>query len=241
VKLLPVIVTGIVVPRTPELGVIDDTVGASGFTTVNVTALVAPAGVLTVTFLGESVAVGVIVKVAVTVVAFTAVKALTVTPVPVTVIAVAPVRPAPLMVTGTLVPRAPVGGATEVSVGPVTVKVVLADPPGVVTVTVLAERVAVAVKVRFRVMLVGETTVIDPIVTSPLPGSVTVVPVAVKLVPVIVTGIVVPRTPELGVIDDTVGGGTLLPWNSIAPMSSKFFTAGSGLGLPKKSVVGAAV
>jgi len=121
VKLAPVIVTGTVVFRTPVLGTIVDTVGAAGTTTVNVTALVTPAGVVTVTFLAVSPAVAVMEKVAVTVVLFTALKLPTVMPAPETVIAVAPVSPVPLMVTGTLVPRAPVAGVIEVSTGPVTV------------------------------------------------------------------------------------------------------------------------
>jgi len=84
--------------------------------TVNVTVLLVPAGVVTLTVLAERVAVFVIVKVAVTVVEVT-VKAPTVIPVPDTFTAVAPVRFVPVKVTETVVPRVPDVGAIEVSVG----------------------------------------------------------------------------------------------------------------------------
>jgi hypothetical protein len=125
---------------------------------------------------------------------------------PDTVIRVAPFRPMPVNVTGTVVPCVPVAGATEARLGPCTVKLVVADPPGVVTVTVLFVMGEVAVIVRFAVMLVEEATATEPTVTLP-PLIATVVPVVVKLLPVMVTGTVVPRTPVLGVIDDTVGAG----------------------------------
>jgi len=112
VRLVPVSVTGTVVPRLPLTGEMEVNVGPC---TVNVTALVTPAGVVTVTFLAPVAAPVVMVKVAVTVVSFTALKALTVTPPPDTVTAVAPVRPTPVMVTGTAVPRTPVLGAIEAS------------------------------------------------------------------------------------------------------------------------------
>jgi len=84
--------------------------------TVNVTVLLVPAGVVTLTVLAERVAVFEIVKVVVTVVEVT-VKAPTVIPVPDTFTAVAPVRFVPVKVTGTMVPRVPDVGAIEVSVG----------------------------------------------------------------------------------------------------------------------------
>jgi len=84
--------------------------------TVNVTVLLVPAGVVTLTVLAERVAVFEIVKVVVTVVELT-VKAPTVIPVPDTFTDVAPVRFVPVKVTGTMVPRAPDVGAIEVSVG----------------------------------------------------------------------------------------------------------------------------
>jgi hypothetical protein len=89
-----------------------------GTTTVKVTLLLVPAGVVTLTLWAPSAVAAAMVKVAVTVVAFTTVTLLTVmfgefT----TVTAVVPVRLVPLRVTETLVPRAPVLGVIEVSVG----------------------------------------------------------------------------------------------------------------------------
>lgn len=108
VKLVPVRVTFVAEPRRPELGTIEVSVGSAGATTVNVPALVVPAGVVIVTVLAERVAVGEMVKIAVTVVAFTTVTALTVMSAPAappdTVTAVVPVRSVPVMVTGTTVP-----------------------------------------------------------------------------------------------------------------------------------------
>jgi len=92
--------------------------------TVNVTVLLVPAGVVTLTVLAERVAVFEIVKVVVTVVEVT-VKAPTVIPVPDTFTAVAPVRFVPVKVTGTMVPRVPDVGAIEVIVG--------TPPPAVAT------------------------------------------------------------------------------------------------------------
>lgn len=124
VKLVPVSVTGTLVPRSPLSGVIDVSVGLAGVTTVNVTVLVVPsAAVVTLTFLALRVAEDVTVNVAVTVVSLTTVRSLEVTPEPEIVMAVAPVRPLPVRVTGTLVPRAPELGAIEVSTGPNTVNV----------------------------------------------------------------------------------------------------------------------
>jgi len=74
---------------------------------VNVTVLLVPPGVVTLTVLAPSVALAVMVKVVVTVVEVE-VKAPAVTPLPPdTVTAVAPVRFVPVKVTGTSVPRAP--------------------------------------------------------------------------------------------------------------------------------------
>ena len=91
--------------------------------TVNVTALVTPPGVDTVTFLAVvAVRLLVIVKVAVTVVALTATRLLTVTPGPgAMLMAKAPLRLVPTKVTGTAVPRNPVLGVIDVSVGAATV------------------------------------------------------------------------------------------------------------------------
>ena len=149
-RLVPVMVTGTVVPRAPEVGLIAVSVGPC---TVNVTLLLVPPGVVVMlTFLADTVAVSEIVNVAFTVVGFTTVRPLTVTPPPATVIAVAPVRLVPVRVTGTAVPRKPVLGAIEASVGPITVNVtVLLVPPGVVTLTFLAVIAAVFEIAKFAV------------------------------------------------------------------------------------------
>jgi len=111
---VPVIVTGTEVPRTPVFGDTPVTVGGA---TVNVTALLVPPAVVTVTFLVLSVALLAIVKVAVTVVELTTVTPLTVMPFPETVTAVTPERFVPVRVTGTLLFRPLVLGFIEVRVG----------------------------------------------------------------------------------------------------------------------------
>jgi hypothetical protein len=112
VRLVPVRVTGKLVPRTPELGLMDVSVRAS---TVNVTPLLVPVAVVTVTVLGPSAAVPEIVKVAAT-----CVELNTVTPEMVTFsigLIVAPMRFVPSRVTCTAVPRRPELGLIKVSVG----------------------------------------------------------------------------------------------------------------------------
>ena len=105
-------------PWAPELGAIEVRVGAeAGATTVNVTVLLVPPGVVTLTVLFPSKAVAVVVKVAVTEVPLTTTMLLTVSSVPDTLTAVAPVRFVPVRVTGTAVPWAPELGAIEVSAG----------------------------------------------------------------------------------------------------------------------------
>ena len=124
VKFVPVSVTGTAVPRTPELGAIETSVGTGGRTTVKVTALLVPlTGVTTLTVLAVSPAPAVMENVAVTVPSSTTAILLTVIPLPETVIALALVRPLPVNVTGTSVPRSPVLGEIEVSNGPCTAKV----------------------------------------------------------------------------------------------------------------------
>ena len=100
VKLLPVrvTVTGLAaaaVRRRPEAGEIELIIGVPGFTTVKVTGVVVPAGVVTVTFLAVRAAVAVIVNVALTCVSLTKAMGPTVTPPPGTVTAVIPVNPLP--------------------------------------------------------------------------------------------------------------------------------------------------
>jgi hypothetical protein len=110
-RLVPVSVTFTALRRSPKIGEMLVRVGVSDCT-VNVTAFVVPFGVTTVTFLELSAAVAEIVKVATTVVSLTTPMPLTVTlpAAPDTLIADAPVRPLPVRVTETLVPRTPVLG-----------------------------------------------------------------------------------------------------------------------------------
>src|SRR6266404_59060 len=103
----------------PKLRVVGVRAGTPAIT-VNVTVLLVPPGVVTLTVLGVSAAVPAIVNVAVTEVGLTTRMLLTVTNVPDTVIAVVPVRLVPARVTGTAVPRAPVAGRIEASVGAAT-------------------------------------------------------------------------------------------------------------------------
>jgi hypothetical protein len=120
VRLVPVSVTGTVVLCVPVIGAIEVSVGAGGGAgpfTVNVTALLVPLGVVTVTFLAVSAALLVITQFAVTVVAVGVPVMVQVTPLPVAFTVVAPVRLVPVSVTGTVVPRTPDTGEIEVSVG----------------------------------------------------------------------------------------------------------------------------
>ena len=127
-KLVPVRVTGTVVPRTPVVGAIEVNVGVGGIVTVKVTALLVPPGAVTVTFLAVPAANALMVKVVWTCVSLTTVMVPTVTPplpppVAVTLTAVAPVRPLPKMSIGTGVPcpRGADAGEIDVSTGPSTV------------------------------------------------------------------------------------------------------------------------
>jgi hypothetical protein len=115
VKSVPVSVTvNPAPPRACEAGLIDVKVGD---TTVKVTALLVPPGVVTVTFLSFRLALPEIVNVAVTVVSFTTVTPLTVMPFPDTCTAVAPVRFVPVSVTANDVSRDPVAGAIDINFG----------------------------------------------------------------------------------------------------------------------------
>jgi hypothetical protein len=235
VSALPVRVTGTVLPRMPVIGAIEASVGP---VTVNGTVMVVPPGVVTLTVLVESVAPDEIAKFAVTVVSPTMVIPLTVMPDPDTFTAVSLERPVPVRVTGTVVPRTPVLGAIEVSVGGVTVNATAPlVPPFVVIVTVLGEEVALAAIAKFAVTVVAFTMVMPLTVTPEPETAIDCVPV--RFVPVRVTATVVARAPEIGLIAVSVGGATL-PLNSTAPTSS-LVPVMSGRGLPKKSVVGAAV
>ena len=99
-RLVPVRVIGTVVPRAPDVGLIDVSVGTDAEVTVNCTVLVVPIGVVTLTVLPVRAAPVPIVNVAVTVLSLTTVRPLTVMPPPDTLTAVAPVSAVPLSVTG---------------------------------------------------------------------------------------------------------------------------------------------
>jgi hypothetical protein len=229
VSALPVRVTGTVLPRMPVIGAIETSVGP---VTVNGTVLVVPPGVVTLTVLAESVAPVVITKFAVTVVSLTMVIPLTVMPVPDTFTAVSLERPVPVRVTGTLVPRTPVLGTIEVSVGNATVNATAPlVPPFVVIVTVLVERAALAAIAKFAFTVEAFTTVI-PLTVTPVPET-AIDCVPVRFVPVRVTATVVARAPEIGLIAVSIGG-VILPLNSTAPTSTALFET-SGRGRPKKS------
>jgi hypothetical protein len=117
VRFEPVKVTLTLVPCTPVLGATDVSAGAvAAAVTVNVTALLPPPDVVTVTFLPVVAAPAVTVQVALTVVAVELIPP-QVTPAPDTVTAVAPVKLVPTKVTATVVLRAPEAGAIEVNVG----------------------------------------------------------------------------------------------------------------------------
>ena len=228
------------VPSVPLVAEVKLRVPDAG-TTVNVTVLLVPPGLVTLTALAVSTAVAAIEKFALIVVAFTTVRPLTVMPPPGTVTAVAPVRLVPVRVTGSnKVPRAPDAGESEVrvgvGVGAVTVNVTApAVPPGVVTLTVLAPVAAAAVIVKVAVTEVPLTTIMLLAVT-PVRDTVTAV-VPVRFVPVRVTGTAVPWAPDAGAIEVSVGAGAAA-WNSTAPMSKPLPW---GRVLPKKSVLGAPV
>jgi hypothetical protein len=235
-RLVPVSVTGTVVPRAPEVGLIDASVGTVAAVTVNCTVLVVPIGVVTLTALPVRAAIPEIANPAVTVLSLTTVTALTVMPPPDTLTAVAPVSPVPLSVTGTLVPRWPDVGVIDARVEPVTVNVTLpVVPPGVVMVTFLDVSAALLEMVKVAVSEVALTTV-RLLTVTPAPETL-IVCAPDRFVPVRVTLTDVPRTPDVGEIDIRVGAGTV-PWNSMAPTSNLVGLTGSGRGFPKKSVCG---
>jgi len=111
---VPVNVTGTVVPRMPEVGEIE--VSTAPYT-VKFTLLLTPPGVVTVMVRVVSAAAPVIVNVAVTVVELTTTTLEGVTSAPDTDTADVPVKSVPVNVTPTAVPRSPVLGLIEVSVG----------------------------------------------------------------------------------------------------------------------------
>ena len=115
VRPVPVKVTLKMVPRKPDVGAIEASVGPN---TVNdaTKGLLVPPAVVTVILLTPSPAVGVIVHVALTVVEVDPVT-VQLTPLPDTFTVCALSRFVPVMITGTLVPRKPDAGAIEADVG----------------------------------------------------------------------------------------------------------------------------
>jgi hypothetical protein len=184
-----------------------------------VTVLEVPPGVVvTLTFLFPVAAVAKIVHSALTVVAVGGVTVLmvqtTLPTVPDTFTAVAPDRLVPVRVTATGTPavREPDVGKIEVSVGPTVNVTLLEVPPGVVvTLTVLFPVVAVAeiAHVALTVVAVGGVTVLMVQTTLPgVPDTFTAV-VPDRLVPVRVIGTLVPRTPDVGAMEVSVGPTTV--------------------------------
>jgi hypothetical protein len=212
VRFAPVRVMATVLPRTPDDGTTNWSVGP---TTVKAPVRVpVPDPVVTLTFLAPSVAVVVMVKVAVALSGLKTVKPLTVTPLPLTVEPVAPVKFVPVIVTGTDVPRTPKVGATEVTVGAGSAMMVnptaLLVPPGAVTVMFLTEPVVPAEMVNVALTWLSFTTVSPLTVTPPPPPPETLIAVVpVSPLPKRLIGTVVPRVACVGEIAVSTGPVTV--------------------------------
>jgi hypothetical protein len=215
-KLVPVTVTGTLAPCSPLLGLIDVIVGVAAGFTVNIIALVVPAGVVTVTFAGPSPALDPTTRVAVMWPESTTDTALTVTPAFETFTVAPGVKLAPVNVTGTLAPWAPLLGLIEVSVGcgdwivKLTAPLV---PPAVVTVTLTGPAIAVAAIVNVTVIWAPLTTVTALAVIPLL--TLTVAPLT-KPVPAKVTLTVAPCRPVFGLTELSVGADGALIVNDTA-------------------------
>jgi hypothetical protein len=126
-----------------------------------------------------------------------------------TLIVVGEMKLSPVKKTIELLPRWPLGGLMEASVGGETrtVKVTgLLVPPAVVTVTLTGPGVILKPILKVPVMTV-ELVTVEAII---LPGQLIVVAPGTKLVPINVNGTFVPCAPVFGVIDVSVGGGGLV-------------------------------
>jgi hypothetical protein len=175
------------------------------------------APVETVTLWAPRVAPVEMVKVAVTIPEFTTWTLVTLTPPPTVTPAPpvpesAPVRLVPVSVTLTAEPRTPVAGLIPVNVGApreMTVKataLLVPPPPGTVTVTFLAPRVAPVLIVKVALTWVSFCTAIPLTVTPPPPPPDTLIAVVpVSPLPKRLTANVVPRTPWFGEIDWSTG------------------------------------
>lgn len=178
--------------------------------------MVVPIGVLTLTLRFESVAPLEITKLAVMVVEPVTTRFVAWMPPPETDIPVAPVRFVPVRVTGTVVPCVPAVGLIDVRVGPVTAKdTVFELPMGVVTLTLRDETEALDASVKVAVtlvLLVAETL----LTVTPLPDTTTAV-AEDRFVPVSVTGKLVPRSPDVGLMDVSVIAMMVKDWAAPVP------------------------
>jgi hypothetical protein len=209
-KLVPVSVTFTGLPRIPDDGEMDASVGAGDATTAKPPVFVAPFGD-TAKLRVPTVAFWVMTRLAVMVVAFTTWKVPEAidTPFPSPVMPVAPAKYWPVSVTGTVVPWVPVLGEMDVIVGPMTVKVaegfgLVGDPA--VTITILATGFALAAITKLAWMVVSFTTV-RPVTVMPVPAETEVA--VVKPLPVRVTATVVPSPPDAGETDVSTGARRL--------------------------------
>jgi hypothetical protein len=215
----------------------------SGYLTVKATALVVPPGVETVMFRLPVVVLPLTVKVAVKVVALTYVMPLTVTPPPPVTEIVSPdgVKLVPARVTVTAVPRLPLFGMIEISVGAgglATANVrPLLFPPEVVTVTVRLPTVVPGAIVNVAVSCVGLAT-LTPVTVTPVPAATVVAP-ARKFVPVRVTvNGALPRVPLVGLIVANVGAGGLVTANvTLDDVPIGVFTVTVRLPIPALAVI----
>lgn len=204
---LPWRVTLTLVPAAPEAGVIEVSVGR--FTVNGTVLLTAPPVMVTETFLPPAVAVGAMVKVAVTVVSLTTAKLLTIMlPAAATFTAVAVDKCVPVRVTLTAVPARPDAGLIEVRVGPPTVKGrELVVPAGVWTLMEAFPSAAVAEMCKVAVTVVALTAA--KFVTVMLGVPVLTDVAAARSVPVKVTLTAVPRRPNAGAIEVSDGATTV--------------------------------
>jgi hypothetical protein len=190
---VPVIVTlKLVAPWSPELGLVEVTVGAALTVNTPVPVPTPPSGLVTVTLRAPVVAPAAIAMFAVSCVALTNVVELTVIPVPEND-AASPVpltKLVPVIVTLKLVaPLSPELGLVEVTVGPAltvnTFVPVPTPPSGLVTVTLRVPVVAPDAIVMFAVSDVALTNVVE-LTVIPVPENDADAPLT-KPVPVIVT------------------------------------------------------
>jgi hypothetical protein len=203
-KLKPLIVTGTVAPWTPLLG-FNELITGTAAVMANVDGGLVPAEVPTVTLKFPVAALPAIVKLAVICVALTTLTLLTVTP-GLLIATVAPVvKFAPVIVTGTVAPCAPLDGPMVVIEGAAAVMVNVVGavvPPGVDTVTLLVPGVALEDTAKVAVTCVAFTTVtLDTAIFEPA----LITTSQFRSVPVIVTGTFAPGAPALGEIEVIVG------------------------------------